>query len=277
MLLRHLVYGANKPFKAMSTLAWRQTPFQGSLHSQTEQLRLKCKNIFIGTHFATSSDIYIAKCLAFVAGALLYRSSPKQFENRMFKIRSDARTSFQMASWATPRVVVRNKQLNHGTRCDVIIVWRNTHNNTKSNANWFPLMLTDTDLNIQGIQVKYHTYENSNIPATESRLWGTSWHYLFSAPVYMLRRGAFGNFSTKVFNGTIKNCVPRRGSSKGYVHPKQSIIRGDAKWYRPGLIDNWQRYCFKYNSDRNKTTWYGWYFFTEISRWRPSQKRRAAA
>ena len=31
----------------------------------------------------------------------------------------------------------------------------------------------DTDLNIQGIQVKYHTNENSNIPATECRLCGT--------------------------------------------------------------------------------------------------------
>ena len=38
---------------------------------------------------------------------------------------------------------------------DVIIVWRNTHNNTEPIAIWFPATLTDTDLNIQGIQVKY--------------------------------------------------------------------------------------------------------------------------
>ena len=71
--------------------------------------------------------------------------------------------------------------------CDVIIVWRNTHNNTAPNAIWFPTTLTDTDLNIQGIQVKYRTNGNCNIPETESRLWGTKWYYLFSAQVGMLR------------------------------------------------------------------------------------------
>ena len=42
--------------------------------------------------------------------------------------------------------------------------------------------------------------------------------YLFSAQVYMLRRRAFGNLYTKDFNWTIKNCVTRRGSSKGNQH-----------------------------------------------------------
>ena len=37
---------------------------------------------------------------------------------------------------------------------DVNLVWRNTHNNTKSNANWFPVTLTDTDLNIWVIREK---------------------------------------------------------------------------------------------------------------------------
>ena len=73
---------------------------------------------------------------------------------------------------------------------DVILVWRNTHDNTEPNAIWFPATLTDTDLNIQGIQVKYRTNGNCNIPATESRLWGTKWCHLFSAQVRMLRRGA---------------------------------------------------------------------------------------
>ena len=80
---------------------------------------------------------------------------------------------------------------------DVIIVWRNTHDNTEPNAIWFPATLTDTDLNIHGIQVKYRTIGNCNIPATESRLWGTKWYHLFSAQVRMLRRGAFGIFYTR--------------------------------------------------------------------------------
>ena len=98
---------------------------------------------------------------------------------------------------------------------DVINVWRNTHNNTEPSAIWFPAMLTDTDLNIQGIQVKYRTDGNCNIPATESRLWGTKWYYLFSDQVRMLRHGAFGIFYTTIFNWTFKNCVSRCRSSKG--------------------------------------------------------------
>ena len=101
---------------------------------------------------------------------------------------------------------------------DVIIVWHNTHTNTKPIAIWFPVMLTDTNMNIEEIHVKYHMYGNYryNIPATESKLWGTSLCYLFSASVYMVGRGDFGNFSTKDLTGTIKNCVHGRGSSKGY-------------------------------------------------------------
>ena len=99
---------------------------------------------------------------------------------------------------------------------DIIIVWPNTHNNTEPSAIWLPATLTDTDLNIQGIQVKYHTNGNCNIPATESRLWGTKWYYLFSAQVCMLRHRAFRIFSTMIFSWTFKNCISRRGSSKGY-------------------------------------------------------------
>ena len=100
---------------------------------------------------------------------------------------------------------------------DVIIVWRNMHDNTEPNAIWLPATLTDTDLNNQGIQVKYRTNGNCNIPATESRLWGTKWYHLFSAQDCMLRRGAFGFFYTTIFNWTFKNCVSSRGSSKGYL------------------------------------------------------------
>ena len=48
----------------------------------------------------------------FVAGALLYQYSQKQFKICMFEITSDAR----MASLATLPVVVRHKQLCQGTR-----------------------------------------------------------------------------------------------------------------------------------------------------------------
>ena len=101
---------------------------------------------------------------------------------------------------------------NNGVRAhvgDIIIVWRNTHN-----AIWFRLRWL-TYLNIQGIQVKYRTNGNCNIPATESRLWGTKWYYLYSAQVLMLRHRVFGIFYTTIFNWTFKNCVSRRGSSKG--------------------------------------------------------------
>ena len=37
------------------------------------------------------------------------------------------------------------------------------------------------------------------------------WYFLFSAPVYMLHCGAFGNLYTKDFNWTIKNCFPMHG------------------------------------------------------------------
>ena len=96
---------------------------------------------------------------------------------------------------------------------DVIIVWRNT----EPNAIWFPATLTGTDLNIQGIRVKYRTNGNCNVPATESRLWGTKWYYLFSAQIRMLRRGAFEIFYATIFDWTFKNCVSRRCSSKGYL------------------------------------------------------------
>ena len=151
----------------------------------------------------------------FVAGILLYQSCQKQIKNFMFEITSDAHIWFQMASWTTFRWLSGTNNWIRAHVSDVIIVWRNTHNNTEPNAIWFPATLTDTNLNIQGIQVKYRTNGNCNIPATESRLWETKWYYLFSAQVRMLRRGAFGNFYTTIFNWTFKNCVSRRGSSKG--------------------------------------------------------------
>ena len=134
----------------------------------------------------------------------------------MFEITSDARIRFQMVSWATLPVVVRHRQLSQGLRWWRHNLWRTTQNNTEPNSIWFPAMLTDTDLNIQGIQVKYYKNGNWTILATESRLWGTKWYYLFSAQVRMLRRWAFRIFYTTIFNWTFKNCVSRRGSSKGY-------------------------------------------------------------
>ena len=126
----------------------------------------------------------------------------------MFEITSDARIWFQIClklrfthvfdfKWRRAQPCRWLSGTNNWVRAhvgDVIIVWHNTHNNTEPNAIWFPATLTDTDMNIQGIKVKYCTNGNSNIPATESRLWGTKWYYLFSAQVHMLRRGAFPNF-----------------------------------------------------------------------------------
>ena len=111
---------------------------------------------------------------------------------------------------------------------DVIIVWRNTHGNTEPNAIWFPATLTDTDLNIQGIQVKYRTNGNCNIPVTENRLWGTKWYHLFSGQVRMLRHGAFRIFYTTIFNWTFKNCVSNGGSSKGQSWPWWRMIQCSA-------------------------------------------------
>ena len=125
----------------------------------------------------------------------------------------------------------------------IIIVWCNTHNNTEPNSIWFPATLTDTDLNIQGIQVKYRTNGNYNIPGTESRLWGTKWYYLFSAQLRMLHHGAFGIFYTKIFNWTFKNCFSRRGSSKGYWRTWPWIVASCTIWniiWHLGIPeDNW--------------------------------------
>ena len=151
----------------------------------------------------------------FVAGALLYQCSQKQIKMCMFEITSNARIWFQMASWATLQWLSGTNNWVRAHVGDVVIVWHNTHNNTEPNAIWFPAMVTDTYLNIQGIQVKYRMIGNCNIPVTESRLWGTKWYYLFSAQVCMLCRRAFWIFYTTIFNWTFKNCVSRRGSSKG--------------------------------------------------------------
>ena len=121
----------------------------------------------------------------FVAVALVYQSSQKQIKICIFEITSDARIWFQMVSWATLLVVVRHKQLSQGTRWWYIIIgWRNTHNNTEPNAIWFPATLTDTEMNIQGVQVKYRTNGNCNIPAAESRLRGTKWYYSCLVPKF---------------------------------------------------------------------------------------------
>ena len=158
----------------------------------------------------------------FVAGAFLYQSSSKQIVLTFVRLKLRLTHVFDF-KWRRGRPCRWLSGTNNWVRAhvgDVIIVWRNTHNNTEPNAIWFPATLSDTDRNIQGIQVKYRTNGNCNIPVTESRLWGTKWYYLFSAEVPMSRHGAFGIFSTTIFNWTFKNCVSRRGYSKGYIAPK---------------------------------------------------------
>ena len=151
----------------------------------------------------------------FVAGALFYQCSPKQIKFVCLKLCLTHVFDFK---WRHGQPCLWLSGTNNWVRAhvgDVIIVWRNMHNNMEPNAIWFLATLTDTDLNIQGIQVKYHTNWNCNIPATESRLWGTKLYYLFSAQVCMLRRRAFRIFPIMIFSWTFKNCVSRLGFSKG--------------------------------------------------------------
>ena len=155
-------------------------------------------------------------CLVFVAGALLINIARNKLKCVCLKLRLTHVFNFKWRRWQPCRWLSGTNNCVKAHVGDVIIVWRNTHDNSEPNTIWFPATLTDTDLNIQGIQVKHRTIGNCNIPAKESRLWGTKWYHLFSAQVRMLRRGALGIFYTTIFNWTFKNCVSSRGSSKDY-------------------------------------------------------------
>ena len=139
----------------------------------------------------------------------------------MFEITSDARIWFKWRRWQPSRWLSGTDNWVRAHVGDVIIVWRNTHNNTEPNSIWFPATLTDTDLNIQGIQVKYRTNGNCNIPATESTLWGTKWCYLFSAQVCMLRRGAFGIFFHNAFQQNVQELRLQSRFFKGLIKSMQ--------------------------------------------------------
>ena len=102
-------------------------------------------------------------------------------------------------------------------------MWRTTHNDTKSNADRSSVTLTDTDANILGVHVNIiHTevliYQRQRVDYGEQ-------DDDTCAPVCMLRRGAFGNISTKDFNGTIKNCVPRRCSKDSICSSNIIFVR----------------------------------------------------
>ena len=164
-------------------------------------------------------------CLVFVVGALLYQSNQKQLNCVCLKLHLTHVFDFKCRRGQPCRWLSGTNNWVRAHVGDVIIVWRNTHNNTEPNAIWFPATLTDTDQNIQGIQVKYRTNGNCNIPATGSRLWGTKWYYLFSAQVRMLRRGAFGIFYTTIFNWTFKNCVSNAVLQRARISAVLSSIR----------------------------------------------------
>ena len=214
-----MIFSVNMhPFsRTHSNLAWRQTPETGSGVVAFTDLaaQLKCKITFIGTRFATYSNIHTLPGVQCLSPVHCFINLTGKFEICMYEIMSDARICFKRRRGQPCRWLSGTDNWVRAHVGDVIIVWRKTHNNTEPNAIWFPATLTDTDLNIQGIQVKYRTNGNCNTPATESRLWGTKWYYLFSAQVCMLCRWAFGIFYTTTFNWTFKNCVSRRGSSKG--------------------------------------------------------------
>ena len=163
-------------------------------------------------------------CLVFVAGALLYQSSQKQIKICMFEITSDARIWFQMASWATCRWLSGTNNWVRAHAGDVIIVWRNTHNNTETDAIWFPATLTDTALNIQGIRVKYRTNGNCNLPATESRPWESKWYHLFSAQVCMLRRGALGIFIQRFSIEHSRTASPGAVLQRANLHKEMQLM-----------------------------------------------------
>ena len=125
--------------EVLVTVGWRQIPEMGSrviaFTNWAGQVKMQ-NHIFIGTHFATSSNIHLGQvteprlsCYQLIAkpgnktatvfwpviGALLYQSSQKQIKFCLFKIISDTRIWFQMASWAILPVVVGNKPLSQRT------------------------------------------------------------------------------------------------------------------------------------------------------------------
>ena len=129
---------------------WQEAPWGlGSLHSQIERLGLKCKNTFISTKFATYSNIHILPgvwCLSPVH--CLNNLARNKLKFVCFKLRQTHVFDFKMASEATLPLVVRHNNWVKAHAVDVIIVWRDTHNNTKLNAIWFLVTFTDTDLKI---------------------------------------------------------------------------------------------------------------------------------
>ena len=76
-----------------------------------------------------------------------------KFDICVYEIMSDARICFKRRRGQPCRWLSGTDNWVRAHVGDVIIVWRNTHNNTEPNAIWFPATLTDTDLYIQGIQV----------------------------------------------------------------------------------------------------------------------------
>ena len=128
--------------------------------------------------------IYCQVSIVFVAGSLLYQSSPKQIKICMFEITSEACVWFQMASWVTLPVVVRHKQLSLGTRWWRHNCVRNTYYSTKPNAIWFPVTLTDTSEYLRNSGKMSYEWKFQNT-VTESVLKGTRWYHLFSAPKHV--------------------------------------------------------------------------------------------
>ena len=121
-------------------------------------------------------------CFSPGALALLYQSSLKQVIIRMCKITLDARIPFY---WRHERRCQGLLGTKHSVRTyvgNVKFVRRKVHNNTMCNTIWFSLSLTDTRVNIEYVLANCYIYRNSNLPATESRLWGRRL-YLFGTTV----------------------------------------------------------------------------------------------
>ena len=148
----------------------------------------------------------------FVAGALLYQSSPKEIKICMFEITSDARIWFQMASSATLPVDVRHTQLSQGTRW-----WR--HNcvtyyavTTRSPTPFDSRLRWLTQIWIFK-EFRQNIVWMENVIYLRQRVHYGEQNDTTCPSLHVASRG-LRNFSTTIFNRTFKNCVSRRGSSK---------------------------------------------------------------
>ena len=151
--------------QAVFNIAWRHTPETGfgdvAFTNWTAQVKMQ-KYIF-GTHFATCNNLHLlvgVYCLSPVHYFINVAGNKLKFV--CLKLRLTHIFDFKWRRGQPCRWLSGTNNWVRAHVGDIIIVWQ------EPNAIWFPATLTDTDLNIQEIQVRYRTNGNCNIPATES-------------------------------------------------------------------------------------------------------------